>query len=124
MGCNQPKALCVLTVTIALDGEYEYSQDFLSNGVAYVSASSWAFYLQENINVRRIAMEEVQYFEWFSNTEKDVTVLLTPLTTCSPTMLYTSEMDEFPTMDSYEKISRRNISISNASHVVIGVVAD
>ena len=66
----------------------------------------------------------MQYFEYFNNVEKDVTVLLTPLTTCRPTMIYTSNHDEYPTLDNYEKISNRNISVSNASHLVIGVVAE
>lgn len=56
MGCNNPKALCVLTVTIDLDKDFEYSEDFLKNGVAYVSASSWAFFMQENVNIRRVGM--------------------------------------------------------------------
>ena len=46
LGCNNPRAQCVLTVTIELDTNYEYSEDFLKNGMAYVSASSYAFFLQ------------------------------------------------------------------------------
>jgi len=84
-----------------LDTDYEYSEEFLKNSVAYVSASTWAFFLQENINVRRAAVEEIQYYEYFSNVEKDVTVLLTSLTNCRPTMVYTSKTGEYPTPDNY-----------------------
>lgn len=51
-------------------------------------------------------------------------MLLTPLTTCHPTMVYTDEPNEYPTLDRYEKISARNISVSNASRVVVGVISE
>jgi hypothetical protein len=50
--------------------------------------------------------------------------MITPITNCQPKLIYSAKEDELPTIDNYEKISTKNITLQNASHLVVGVVTD
>lgn len=93
--------MCILTVTLTVDETYEYSEDFVNNGIIYVSASSGSLFMTENVNYRRVTMESIAYFSWNSNVPKDVEVRLTPITNCRPRMYYTSKEGILPTNNNY-----------------------
>lgn len=121
MGCFLPTSYCVLTLEIDLDEEYEYSQDFVKNGVVYISAASGTYGLYENIRTRRFSSNSINYFEYRSNQQKNVTVVISPVSNCHPEMLYSDQEGEFATKDKYTLKSDKNLTVYNTSHVVVGV---
>lgn len=56
--------------------------------MGYVSASSSTTMLYENVQHRRMGRDNIQYYEYKSVKEKNITVLLTPMNNCKPILLF------------------------------------
>lgn len=87
--CKEGKFICVATFTVVLNESVEYSQQYLSKGVAHFSANTYENSISPSKHSLNVEVDySVSYFEYEIDYEKQANspffIYVQPVSSCRP----------------------------------------